>query len=150
MRKRRILAKKFSIFRHTPWKRLMIMIQGHKIWSKSCNLCFKASYQIWSWLEHVLWLNYVLFENSKNRKFRQNPLKIIFFKIRPFTHWLITLPLEMIELWSIPLSIAHNITKKMRGRWIKSGEKWRQETESKTTTIKKTPCITLYGLKNTK
>ena len=65
MRKRRILAKKFPIFRHSPWKRLMIMIQGHKIWSKSCNLCFKASYQIWSWLEHVLWLNYVLFENSK-------------------------------------------------------------------------------------
>ena len=137
MSKMRILTKKFSIFRHIALKRMVIMIQGRKIQSKFCTSCFKTSYQIWSRLEHVLWLNYVLFKNSKSRKFRQNPLKINFFKIRPFTHWLITQHLEMIELWSIPDSIAHNLTKKMRGRWMKSSQKWKQDVKSKTTNVKK-------------
>ena len=116
-------GEKFSVYRHFALKRLVIMLQRHKILSKFCIWCFKASYKVWSRSEHILWLNYVLFENSKNRNFRQKPLKIIFFKIKPFTHWPITRLVSMLELWSLPHSIAQNLTKKMRGRWMKLGEK---------------------------
>ena len=48
----------------------------------------------------------------------------------------------MIQLWFIPYPIAYHLQKKMRYRWTKSDEKWRQGTQSNTiTNKKKTPCI---------
>ena len=72
---------------------------------------------------------------SKNRSF--------FRKNTSFTHWLITRLCGMIQLWSIPHSIAPHLPKKMRGRWTRSDKKWRQEARSKTGHHKKN---TLYNV----
>ena len=67
-----------------------------------------------------------------------------FFRINTsFTYWLITRHLGMMQLWFIPHSIAYHLPKKIRYRWTKSDEKWRQEGQSNTNTIKKCiiPCI---------
>ena len=76
---------------------------------------------------------------SKNRSFfRENT---------SFTHWLITRLCGMIQLWSIPHSIAPHLLKKMRSRWTRSNKKWRQEARSKTGHHKKTPCSIDYHFK---
>ena len=54
-------------------------------------------------------------QNSKNHKFCQKLLKII-FEIKIFTHWLIAWLVALVELWLIPQSIVQNLTKKMGNR----------------------------------
>ena len=100
-------------------------------------LCFQAAYEIWSRSEHALGLNYVVLSNLQNPKFNRNPLKISLSKNTSFTYWLLSQHSVTIQSWSIPHLIAYHIQKKMRYRWTKSDEKWRQETQSKTTTNKK-------------
>ena len=68
-----------------------------------------------------------------------------FRKNTSFTYWPITKHIVMTQLWSIPYSIAYHLPKKMRYRWTKSGEKWRQETQSKSTTNKKHPVYYFIG-----
>ena len=72
-------------------------------------------------------------KTSKTRSF--------FRKITLFMYWLNTWHTIMVQLWSIPHSIAPYLPKKMRVRWTKLNEKWRQETRSKIWHNKKTPCI---------
>ena len=74
---------------------------------------------------------------SKNQSF--------FRKNMPFTYWPITKHIVMTQLWSMPYSIVYHLPKKMRYRWTKSDKKWRQETRSKSTTNKKTPCISHHN-----
>ena len=130
--KRRIFTKKRLIFRHFAWKREVMIPKRHQTSKIFGLVCFQAAYEICSQSEHALGLNYVVLSNLQNPKFHRNPLKISLSKNTSFTHWLITRHLAMIQLWSIPPSIAYHLPRKMRYRWTKSNEKWRQETRSKT------------------
>ena len=129
------------IFWHITSKRLKIIPPGPQISLTFFFWCLQAPYKVWSPSEHDLRLNNVLLLNLKIQKNHRNPLKLIWSKNTSFTHWLITRLCGMIQLWSIPHSIAPHLSKKMRGRWTRSDKKLRQEARSNTAHNKKN---TLY------
>ena len=128
--KRRIFTKKRLIFRHFAWKREVMIPKRHQTSKIFGLVCFQAAYEIWSRSEHALGLNYVVLSNLQNPKFNRNPLKISLSKNTSFTYWLLSQHSVMIRSWSIPHSIAYHLPKKMRYRWTKSDEEWREEVES--------------------